>query len=238
MIHRCFHDSDAVKKELIALARSYLGEDFDVETHFTPSYRPWRQRLAFLPDGDLFRAIKAGKASVVTDQIETFTENGILLKSGKELQADLIVSATGLNLCVFGDIDISIDGEPLDFSKCVGHRGILYTGVPNLAWVFGYLRASWTMRADMVSGFVCRLLNHMDEKGAVTVTPQLRPEDRDMPVLPWVDAENFNAGYIMRNIDILPKQGDRHPWIFSQDYQKEKDEIPNADLEDGSLVYR
>jgi cation diffusion facilitator CzcD-associated flavoprotein CzcO len=237
MIHRSFNEPEAVKQELIALARSYLGDDFDVETHFTPTYRPWRQRLAFLPDGDLFRSIKAGKASVVTDQIETFTETGILLQSGKELKADIIVTATGLNLCALGDIDFVIDGEPLDFAKCWGHRGILFSGVPNMAWVFGYLRASWTMRADLVAQFVCRLLNHMDEKGVTTATAQLRPEDRGMPELPWVDPENFNAGYLMRSLHLLPKQGDRQPWIFSQDYQKEKDEIPAADLEDGTLVY-
>ncbi|MEM7026516.1 MAG: NAD(P)/FAD-dependent oxidoreductase, partial [Pseudomonadota bacterium] len=238
LIDRSFHDSDALSADLIAGARAYLGDDFDVETHFTPSYRPWRQRLAFLPDGDLFRAIKSGKASVVTDKIETFTENGILLASGKELEADIIVTATGLNLSALGDIDFTIDGRPLDFSQCIGHRGILFTGIPNMAWVFGYLRASWTLRADLVAAFVCRLLDHMDEKGVTVVTPVLRPEDQDMPRLPFVDPENFNAGYLMRSMHLLPKQGDREPWIFSQDYNIEKDEIPAADLEDGTLSYR
>jgi cation diffusion facilitator CzcD-associated flavoprotein CzcO len=237
-IHRSFHDSQALKEELIAAARAYLGEDFDVETHFTPSYRPWRQRLCFLPDGDLFRSIKAGKASVVTDHIETFTEKGVMLVSGKELEADIIVTATGLNLCALGDIDFTIDGLPLNFAECWSHRGILFSGVPNMAWVFGYLRASWTLRADLVSQFVCRLLNHMTEKGAAVVTPQLRAQDQDMPKLPWVDPENFNAGYLVRSMHIMPKQGDREPWIFSQDYQIEKDEIPAADLEDGTLLYQ
>ncbi|MDP6707537.1 MAG: NAD(P)/FAD-dependent oxidoreductase [Alphaproteobacteria bacterium] len=238
VIRRSFEDSEALKDELIAGARTYLGDDFDVETHFTPSYRPWRQRLAFLPDGDLFRGIKAGKASVVTDGIETFTEKGVLLRSGTELEADIIVTATGFNLCAMGDIDFAVDGEPVNFADCIGHRGILFTGVPNMAWVFGYLRASWTLRADLVSGFVCRLLNHMAEKGADVVTPQLREEDQDMPALPWVDPENFNAGYLTRNMHLMPKQGDREPWIFSQDYFREKVEIPAADLEDGTLVYR
>ena len=237
VIHRSFHDSEALKQELIAAARAYLGDDFDVETHFT-SYRPWRQRLALLPNGDLFRAIRAGQASVVTDHVESFTEKGILLKSGKELEADIIITATGLDLSVLGDIDFIIDGRPLDFADCWGHRGILFSGVPNMAWVFGYIRASWTLRADLVSGFVCRLLNHMAEKGAETVTPQLRDEDKDMPSLPWIDPENFNAGYITRQLHILPKQGDRAPWTFSQDYEAEKDEIPAADLEDGTLLYR
>ena len=238
IVHRSFHDSRALREELIAGARAYLGEDFDVETHFTPRYRPWRQRLAFLPDGDLFRSIRAGKASVVTDRIETFTERGIMLVSGKELAADIIVTATGLNICALGDIAFTIDGQTLDFAECWGHRGILFTGVPNMAWIFGYLRASWTLRADLVAQFVCRLLNHMAAKDAVVVTPQLRPQDQDMPKRPWIDPENFNAGYLMRSMHLLPKQGDREPWIFSQDYQIEKDEIPAADLEDGTLAYR
>ncbi len=235
---RSFDDSAALKDELIAGVRMYLGDDFDVATHFTPSYRPWRQRLAIVPDGDLFKGIRSGKASVVTDRIETFTERGILLKSGTELEADIIVTATGFNLSALGDIDFTIDGRPLDFADCWAHRGILFSGVPNLAWVFGYLRTSWTMRADMVAEFVCRLLNHMAEKGAEVVTPHLREEDQAMPALPLVDPENFNAGYLMRNMHIMPKQGDRQPWIFSQDYYTEKDEIPAADLEDGTLDYR
>ena len=175
---------------------------------------------------------------MVTDHIETFTEKGILLQSGRELEADIIVTATGFNLCPLGDIDFAIDGEPLNFADCWGHRGILFTGVPNMAWVFGYLRASWTLRADLIAGFVCRLLNHMAEKGAEVVTPRLREEDRDMPALPWVDPENFNAGDLTRNMHLMPKQGDRAPWIFSQDYQIEKDEIPAADLDDGTLLYQ
>ena len=175
---------------------------------------------------------------MVTDRIETFTEKGIMLVSGKELEADIIVTATGLNLCALGDIDFTIDGQPLHFAECWSHRGILFSGVPNMAWVFGYLRASWTLRADLVSQFVCRLLNYMTEKGAAVVTPQLRAQDQDMPRLPWVDPENFNAGYLMRSMHILPRQGDREPWVFTQDYQIEKDEIPAADLEDGTLLYQ
>jgi len=234
---RSFDDSEALKQELIAGAKHYLGPDFEVEPHFTPSYRPWRQRLAFVPDGDLFKSIKSGKASVVTDQIETFTEEGILLKSGKELTADIIVTATGFNMNVLGDINFIIDDKPLNFAECWAHRGILFSGVPNLAWVFGYLRTSWTMRSDLVAEFVCRLLSHMSAKGAKMVTPRLRKEDEDMPELPFVDPENFNAGYLTRNMHLMPKQGDRSPWIFSQDYYSEKTEIPAADLEDGTLEY-
>jgi cation diffusion facilitator CzcD-associated flavoprotein CzcO len=235
---RSFDDADALKQELIGAARAYLGDDFDLDTHFTPSYRPWRQRLAVVPDGDLFKCIRSGKASVVTDQIETFTENGIQLKSGKTLDADIIVTATGFNLSALGDIEFSVDGRPVNFADCWGHRGILFTGIPNMAWVFGYLRTSWTMRADLVSEFVCRLLNHMKEKGVAVVTPHLRDEDKDMPTRPFIDSENFNAGYLMRKMHLMPKQGDREPWVFSQDYYHEKDTIPAADLEDGTLVYR
>ncbi|MEM1197774.1 MAG: NAD(P)/FAD-dependent oxidoreductase [Pseudomonadota bacterium] len=234
---RSFEEPDGLKADLLAGARAYLGEDYDIDTHFTPRYRPWRQRLALIPDGDLFKAIRAGKASVETDEIENLTETGIQLKSGKSLEADIIVSATGFDLSVLGDIAFEIDGTPLAFENCWAHRGILFSGVPNLAWVFGYLRNSWTLRADLVSGFVCRLLNHMDAQGASVVMPGLRAEDEDMPELPLISPENFNAGYLMRSMHKMPKQGDRQPWIFSQDYTKEKDEIPAADLEDGTLVY-
>ncbi|MCR9212401.1 MAG: NAD(P)/FAD-dependent oxidoreductase [Proteobacteria bacterium] len=235
---RSFTDSETLKKELIIGAKQYLGKDFDVEKHFTPSYRPWRQRLAFIPDGDLFNSIKSGKASVVTDQIDHFTEKGILLKSGEELEADIIISATGFNLSVLGDIEFAIDGKPLNFADSWAHRGILFSGIPNMAWVFGYLRTSWTMRSDLISEFVCRLLNHMDEKDVSVVTPELREEDKDMPELPFIDPENFNAGYLTRSMHKMPKQGDKQPWVFSQDYYSEKDQIPATDLEDGTLKYR
>ena len=168
----------------------------------------------------------------------TFTEDGILLKSGKTLQADIIVTATGFNLCVMGDIEFVVDGQPVNFADTWGHRGIMFSGVPNMAWVFGYLRTSWTMRADMVSAFVCRLLNHMQDKGVSVVTPQLREEDKEMQTRPFVEPENFNAGYLTRKMHIMPKQGDREPWVFSQDYYQERKTIPNADLEDGTLIYR
>ena len=235
---RSFEEPEALKQELIGAARAYLGPDFDVETHFTPHYRPWRQRLAFIPDGDLFQGIKAGKASVVTDQIDTFTEKGVLLKSGKELVADIIITATGFNLCVLGDIRFTIDGKPLNFADSWTYRGIMFSEIPNMAWVFGYFRTSWTMRSDLIADFVCRLLNHMDARGAQVVTPKLRNEDSNMPALPWVDPENFNPGYLLRGLHLMPKQGDHAPWVFKQDYYSEKDELPVCDLEDGALVYR
>lgn len=233
-----FNQPDFLKNELIGGAKAHLGEDFDIEKHFTPRYRPWRQRLALIPDGDLYKAIKAGKASVVTDEIETFTENGIRVKSGEELEADIIVTATGFNFLILGGVEFEIDGRPMDFADCVTYRGVMYSGVPNMAWVFGYFRASWTLRADLIAGYVSRLLNHMDEKGAKSVTPTLREEDRGMNFGPFIDPENFNPGYVTRSIHLLPKQGDRDPWRFEHDYFAEKDVLPAAELDDGALVYK
>jgi cation diffusion facilitator CzcD-associated flavoprotein CzcO len=234
---RSISEPDAVRAELLAGVRAFLGEDYDVETHFSPSYRPWRQRIAFIPDGDMFQGIAAGKVTMVTDEIDRFTETGILLKSGKTLEADIIVTATGFNLNVLGDIDFSIDGAPLDFAKTVTYRGMMFTGVPNMVWVFGYFRASWTLRADLIGAFVCRLLKHMDAKGAKRVEVALRPEDHNMPLLPWIDPENFNPGYLMRGMHLLPRRGDKPEWQHTQDYWGEKDLFPKIDLDDSAFVY-
>jgi cation diffusion facilitator CzcD-associated flavoprotein CzcO len=234
---RTFEEPEKVKSELLAGVRAYLPKDFDMETHFTPTYRPWRQRVAFVPDGDLFKGIASGKASVVTDHIERFTPRGILTKSGEELEADIIVTATGFNLSVLGDINFAIDGKPLDFSETVGYRGMMFTGVPNMLWVFGYFRASWTLRADLLADFVCRLLAHMDKKGYRRVEVRLRPEDADMELKSWIDPDNFNPGYLMRSMHLLPRRGDKPEWQHTQDYWREKDEIPAIDLEGPEFVY-
>jgi cation diffusion facilitator CzcD-associated flavoprotein CzcO len=234
---RTFEEPEAVKRELIEGVRAHLGPDYDVETHFTPTYRPWRQRLAFVPDGDLFAGIRSGKASVVTDEIERFTETGILLRSGRTLHADIIITATGFHLCVLGDIDFTIDGKKLDFSDTVTYRGMMFTGIPNMAWVFGYFRASWTLRADLVADCVCRLLKHMQQKGAQRVEVALRAEDRDMPLLPWIDTENFNPGYMLRGLHLLPRRGDKPEWQHTQDYWAEKDAFPAINLDDEAFVY-
>jgi cation diffusion facilitator CzcD-associated flavoprotein CzcO len=229
---------EAVTAELLAGVRAFVGPDFDIEKHFTPKYRPWRQRIAFVPDGDLFQGVVSGKASVVTDEIERFTEKGILLKSGQELEADIIVTATGFNLSVLGDIAFTIDGKPLNFADTVTYRGMMFTGVPNMIWVFGYFRASWTLRADLIGDFVARLLNHMKAKGATMITPTLRAEDKDMPLSDWMDPENFNPGYLMRGMHLLPKKGDKPEWQHTQDYWTEKDVFPTIDLDDGAFQYR
>lgn len=234
---RSLEEPDGLARDLIGAAQLYLGPDFPIDPHFTPRYRPWNQRLAVVPDGDLFRAIRAGQASVVTDHIERFTRTGIALKSGEHLQADIIVTATGFHMNVLGDIPFVIDGEPLDYASCWAHRGIMFSGVPNMAYIFGYLRTSWTMRADLICEFVIRLLKHMKNTGAEMVIPTLREEDRQMEPRPLVTEQNFSAGYIQRKVHLLPRQGDKDPWIFNQDYHTEKDQIEGADLEDGTLVY-
>ena len=234
---RAFNEPEKVKEELLAGVRATLGEQYPIDKHFTPSYRPWRQRIAFIPDADLFKGIAAGKASVVTDEIDCFVADGIKIGSGEVLKADIIVTATGFNLNVLGDIDFEIDGKPLVFSDTVTYRGMMFTGVPNMAWVFGYFRASWTLRADLVADFVCNLLGHMEKRGAKRVTPELRPADTAMPLLPWIDPENFNPGYIMRGLHLLPKRGDKAEWQHNQDYWAEKDEIPAIDLDDPAFVY-
>ncbi len=234
---RTFREPEVVKQELLGAVRAELGDDYDIATHFTPRYRPWRQRIAFIPDADLFRAIASGKASVATDEIERFTETGLQLRSGAALDADIIVTATGFHLNVLGDIAFTIDGKALVFGDTVTYRGMMFTGVPNLAWVFGYFRASWTLRSDLVADFVCRLLAHMKARGVRRVTPALRPEDAGIALLPWIDPENFNPGYLMRGMHLLPKRGDKPEWQHTQDYWNEKDQFPAIDLDDPVFVY-
>ncbi len=236
LTRRSFEDSEALTQELLGAVKMFLPEE-EVAKNFTPTYRPWQQRIAFVPDGDLFQGIASGKASVVTGHIDRFTSDGILLKSGETLEADVIITATGFDLCVQGDIDFTVNGRKLDMSKTVTYRGMMFTGVPNMVWVFGYFRASWTLRADLVSDFVCRLLKHMDKKGARQVEVALRPEDKDMKILPWIDSENFNPGYLMRGLHLLPKRGDKPEWQHTQDYWAEKDIFPVIDLDDAAFVY-
>ena len=235
---RCRTEPDQVKKELLSMIKIHLGDDYDIDKHFTPDYRPWRQRLAFVPDADLFKSIASGKASVVTDEIERFTSKGLLLKSGEELGADTIVTATGFNLSVLGDIEFSIDNTSLAFNETVTYRGMMFTGMPNFAWVFGYFRASWTLRSEMVAEFLCKLFDHMEENSISSVVPALRESDKTMPILPWVDEEDFNPGYLQREGHLLPKRGNVNEWQHSQDYWTESKEFAEIDLNDDVFVYR
>ena len=224
-----------VKDELLKMVRDELGEDYDVEKHFTPEYNPWDQRLCLVPNSDLFEAIRSGKASVVTDHIETFTENGILLKSGKELDADIIVTATGLNVILLGGASFSVDGHAVDFSETYSYKGVMYSSVPNMVSVFGYVNASWTLRADLICEFVCRLLKHMDERGVRQVAPYLRPEDQQMQSQNWV--EDFSSNYFKRVMHLMPKQGEAPTWVAPQNYKLDKKLLRDEPLEDGVLQF-
>jgi cation diffusion facilitator CzcD-associated flavoprotein CzcO len=233
----CLEHGDLAKEELLKGVRAYLPDDY-VQEHFTPRYRPWQQRIALVPDGDLFAALREGSASIVTDTIATFTEHGIRVGSGEEIPADVVITATGFNLSVFGDIAFSIDDEPVDFTERVTWRGMMISGVPNMAYMFGYFRHSWTLRIDLVADVVARLFETMRAKGAVVVTPTLRPTEADMPKRAWSDPENFNAGYVLRSQHLLYKQGDREPWTHMMEHDQEREVLPKADLDDGTLVYR
>jgi len=215
---------------LLRKIRKELGKDFDVETHFTPKYNPWDQRLCVAPNSDLFEVIKAGAASVVTAQIDRFVPQGVQLKSGEILEADLIVTATGLKVSILGQAKIFVDGEPQNLSEKFGYQGLMFSDVPNLVSVYGYTNASWTLRADLISRFGCRLINYLAQNELDTVTPRA---PADLVPRPWVD---FQAGYIMRVIDKLPKQGDRDPWQNRQDYKFDKvalmkDAVDHQELE-------
>jgi monooxygenase len=239
LLARMSHDAPGeLHTFLIESMRPMLPEGIDVEKHFTPRYRPWQQRIAIVPDGDLFAALREGKASIVTDTIETFTARGIKVSSGEEIPADIVVSATGFNLSVLGDVAFSADGAPVDFTERVTWRGIMINGLPNMAYTFGYFRHSWTLRVDLVSDLVGRLLATMRDKGATMVVPTLRPQDKDMPLRPWCDPGDFNPGYVMRSQHILYKQGDREPWTHLLEHDEEREILPMADLDDGTLVYR
>ncbi|WP_189543180.1 flavin-containing monooxygenase [Novosphingobium arvoryzae] len=238
MTKRCIEEPDAVFEDLKELVRAFSGKpDFEFEPHFTPRYRPWQQRLAFCPNGDIFQAAAQGKLTVYTDTIDTFTEKGVRTASGDEIEADIIVACTGFRLSVMGDIPFSVDGTPVDWSKTVNYRGMMFTGVPNLVWVMGYFRASWTLRVDMLGDFVCNLLNHMDAKGVSRVDVALRDEDQGMELLPWIESDNFNPGYLVRGLDQMPRRGDKPEWRHNQDYWAEKDEIPKTNLEGSEFVY-
>jgi monooxygenase len=230
---------DAIRRWFIDQAREALPAGYDVEKHFTPRYPVWKQRLCRLPEGDLFTVIREGKASVVTDTIEAFTGRGIRLSSGETLDADLIVTATGFHLSVMGDIPFSVDGKPVDWASTVTYHGIMFTGVPNLAYIFGYFRASWTLRVDLVTDLVCGLLEHMRERGAAMVTPVLRDGEAGMPLRPWTDPDDFNPGYLMRSVHKMPRQGDRMPWRGTEvGYFEERAILPATDFEDGTLSFK
>jgi monooxygenase len=223
---------DKVKKAIIDLARAALGPDYDVATHFTPTYNPWTQRLCLVPDADLFEAIRAGRAEVVTDHVERFAPGGILLRSGRMLDADIIVSATGLEMQVLAGARFSVDGRPVDFAGTFNYRGMMYSGVPNLASVFGYVNASWTLKADLIARQVCRILRHMDRKGFTECRPV--NDDPGMAPTPCFD---FSSGYVRRAVHKFPKMGPAAPWVAHQNYVKDLLSLRRGTVDDGVLRY-
>jgi cation diffusion facilitator CzcD-associated flavoprotein CzcO len=226
---------DKIKKKLLKMLRKELEPGYDIEKHFTPRYDPWDQRLCLVPNSDFFEAINSGKASIVTDHIDTFTENGILLESGDELSADIIITATGLDLLVLGGIEFVVDGEVVDISKTFSYKAMMFSGVPNLVSTFGYINASWTLRADLTAEYFCRLINHMDATGYRQCTPRLPGTEKDMPARDWITA--FSSGYMQRAMHLLPRQGDREPWLNNQNYDLDKKMIRGEAIDDGVLSF-
>ncbi|HEX5873886.1 MAG TPA: NAD(P)/FAD-dependent oxidoreductase [Pyrinomonadaceae bacterium] len=212
--------------------RKELGEKYDAK-HFTPPYNPWDQRLCLVPDADLFRAIREGRVSVVTDHIDTFTEDGLLLKSGERLEADIIVTATGLVLKLFSGLQLVVDGAPVDLPKTLVYKGMMFSDVPNFAFAIGYTNASWTLKCDLAAGYVCRLLNYMDQHGYSTCTPRINdPEIEEEPVI------DFNSGYVLRALHTLPRQGTKTPWRLHQNYVKDLSLMRYSCVEDGTMEFR
>jgi cation diffusion facilitator CzcD-associated flavoprotein CzcO len=223
---------ELMKARLRKALQKQLPPGYDIDTHFKPRYGPWDQRLCLVPDGDLFDAIWAGRASVVTDHIESFTETGLRLQSGDELEADLIVTATGLNLLALGGMQIAVDGQEVDVSQAMSYKGMMLSGVPNLAMAFGYTNASWTLKCDLTCGYVCRLLNHMDEHGFQQCMPRSR--DGSVAAEPFID---FSSSYVLRAIDQFPKQGSRAPWRLYQNYALDIMSLKFGAIEDGALQF-
>jgi cation diffusion facilitator CzcD-associated flavoprotein CzcO len=209
-----------------------LGPDYDVDTHFSPRYAPWDQRLCLAPDADLFRVIREGRAAMVTDTIASFTESGIVLQSGARLDADIIVAATGLSMKLFSGVTLVVDGETVDLSRTMAYKGMMFSGIPNLASALGYTNASWTLKCDLVAEHVCRLLNYMRRRGFVQVTPRRDPAVREEPVL------SFSSGYVQRALPSLPKQGSRAPWRLHQNYVKDLLALRLGRVADRALEFR
>ena len=228
----CRRSPERAKAFLLRQVRAALGPDYDVEQHFTPRYNPWQQRLCLVPDSDLFKAIKADQVSVVTDHIETFTERGIRLRSGRTLEADLVVTATGLNLQLLGGLEVTVDGEPVEFSKTLTYKGVMFSDVPNLALTVGYTNASWTLKCDLTCEYVCRLLNYMETNGYAQCCP--RPHDPDMKREPFID---FTSGYVRRAIDAFPKQGLKLPWKAYQNYLFDTWTVAYGSLTDDAMEF-
>jgi len=225
---------EKLKQKIIKRASKHLSDDY-VAQHFTPSYNPWDQRICLIPDDDLFNAINNKKLSVVTDNIETFTEKGIQLTSGQILEADIVVTATGLNLLRLGGIEVFVDSKAINIANTYLYKGVMYSGVPNLFNTFGYINASWTLRADLIAEYMCKLINHMDRIKSAKMTPTLPEADRNMPKRDMID--NFSSNYMKRAMQTFPKQGDKAPWLNHQTYKLDKKTLLEDPLDDGVLIF-
>ena len=221
----------ATRERLLGLVQKKLGPDYDVRTHFNPTYNPWDQRMCLVPDGDLFKTIKRSAAEVVTDQIETFTETGLTLRSGRTLAADIVVTATGLKMKLIGGVTLSIDGRPIDLATTTSYKGSMFSDVPNLACAIGYTNASWTLKCDLTSAWVCRLIAYMDKHHYAACVPKHDPTVTQAPLL------DFSSGYVRRSIDAFPKQGDRKPWRLNQNYIFDTMALKYGAIDDGTLVF-
>jgi monooxygenase len=217
---------------IIEGVRQAVGPGCDVEKHFTPNYKPWDQRLCLVPNADLFKAIRKGLASVVTDQIECFTASGIKLRSGQELPADLIVTATGLDLLALGGIALQVDGKAIVMNQTMSYKGMMLAGVPNLAYVIGYTNASWTLKADLTSEYLCRLLKRMAKQGFKQGRPRL--SDPSVQAESWID---FSSGYIQRSLDKFPTQGNKKPWRLHQNYVLDLVTLRFGAVDDGVMIF-
>ncbi len=232
VVRMCRRRPQRMRELLLGGVRHALGPQADIAKDYTPRYNPWEQRLCLVPDGDFFKAIRSGRASVVTDQIESFTETGVTLASGATLPADIIVSATGLKLVMLGNAELFVDGQRIESARTVNYKGVMATGVPNLASTFGYTTASWTLKADLTARYVCRLLNHMRRTGAREC--RVPPAEPGMALLPWVD---FSSGYFQRAADLLPRQGARKPWKLNQNYLSDVLALRFGSIDDGVLQF-
>ncbi|MFN8765466.1 MAG: flavin-containing monooxygenase [Pirellulaceae bacterium] len=223
------------KHRLIEMVRARLGRTVDVDRHFTPSYSPWDQRLCLLPNGDLLDALRDGDASIVTDTIAGFDAHAVRLHSGGVIEADIVVTATGLQLVVLGEAHFDVDGKPIDFANTFTYKGLGFSGVPNLVSSFGYINASWTLKSDLTCEYVCRLLNHMTQTGTQVCTPKLRAGEESMLRRPWIDG--FTPGYMLRDMHRFPSQGDREPWLNPQNFKKDVKLYRHATVDDGVMLF-
>jgi cation diffusion facilitator CzcD-associated flavoprotein CzcO len=228
----CRRQPERARKGLLHLVRQQLGPDYDVAKHFTPRYKPWEQRLCLVPDGDLFQAIRSGRASVVTDEIATFTATGVALRGGAEIEADLIVTATGLDLEFMSGLEVSVDGRRVDVTRSISYKGMMYSDVPNLALASGYTNASWTLKADLTAEYVCRLLNHMEKTGTLQCTPRL--VDPTVQPETWID---FSSGYFQRSLHKFPRQGSKKPWRLNQNYFRDILALRFGAVDDGTMEF-